>query len=408
MKVRILIIIALMNLIGVKINAQSPAYLANAIHIPVLTIPNGDNMREPFYPEPGEDVEFYLRLDLIENFSEGHINFRFGESDWENEWLSFSFATTEYNYYSVVVTMPSDVEFAVEYYFDVQTDTSDLTYVFGNDTVCDQTSDELQAQQGAFQTGYPVSTSTPTPVGTQTPLPTSTFPETPTPSPTPPWTATPTYTPTNSPTPTPTRTATPTRTPTMTPTGTQPGTATPTPPETFTPTPSPTETTPASPTPSETFTPTNTPTKTPEPSTNTPTPSPTIPGFTPSPTPTPVLPDFELDLRLTQTIFSGGDIFRLENWIWNRSGSFLHADLYIMLAIEDSYWFYPYWTEEISYQPITIEPTGSTPITYVILDFPWPEEDTVPYNGATIYSAMLSPDVAEVIGNLDYVTFGWE
>jgi len=263
---------------------------------------------------------------------------------------------------------------------------------------------------GGTPTGTPpTGTATPTPTGTQptgtaTPTPTGTQPTgTATPTPTgtqPTGTATPTPTgtqPTGTATPTPTGTQ-PTGTATPTPTGTQPtGTATPTPTGTqpVTPTPTPTETQPPTSTPTYTPPPTSTPTYTPPP-TSTP---------QPSATPTPGIPI--IDIQLNQRYFTAGDRFHLTVDI-NNPGPAITVEEYIILDYHGEYWFWPSWIhypEGYDYKLIDLPPWDS--IHQEILDFIWPG-GVGSDDGVIIWAGMLRPGTTEIIGEIDYVVFGWK
>jgi len=207
----------------------------------------------------------------------------------------------------------------------------------------------------------------------------------------------PTATPEN--TPTPTISPTPTLTPTLTPTETP--TLTPSP--TVTPTPVPTET----PLPTDTPLPTETPvpTDTPPPATSTPTPTePPDPTETPFPTSTPIPGDPEIDLVINQEMFRAGDQFLLTCRTSN-PGPAIELEQYILLDVWGSYYFWPTWTEDLDFVFRSF-PRGFDE-TETILEFSWPE-GAGSAQDIRFWAAYLLPQTAELSGNYDMLTFGFE
>jgi len=215
-----------------------------------------------------------------------------------------------------------------------------------------------------------------------------------------------------SPTPTPTSTQTPTPTPTSTPS------------LTLTPIPSPTPTYSPSPTmtftPRPTGTPQNTFTSTPQGSPSA-TQTPSVPTFTPtstagvSPTPTPFLPPtftptpsmtspgIDLWLNKDGDNYSSADEFILTLYLLNSTDTSIPADLYIVLDVYNNYWFWPDWSRDPDYLEGSLPPEDRYPVS--ILEFTWPYYPGT-FSGIIIYAAALMPDSDQLIGDIDYVSFG--
>ncbi len=157
------------------------------------------------------------------------------------------------------------------------------------------------------------------------------------------------------------------------------------PPPTETPTPVPTET----PTPIETATPSPVPTDTPD----------------ITPTTTPDITELGVDLQLSQDIFHSGDRFLLQA-ILSNPGPDEPADVpfVVLLDVFSDYFWYPGWTSEFQFEPVDLN-IGRQDKS--ILDFTWPEVDGSA-EGLLFYGAFLNNSFTEIVGNWDYVSFGWE
>ncbi len=186
-------------------------------------------------------------------------------------------------------------------------------------------------------------------------------------------------------------------------------------PHTATPTVTPTSTPPM--TPSATPDPTNTP----NPATPTPPPTPTATVQVPTPTVTPtpwVTPTatpggdgVALDLRINQDFFHPQDHFFLDLEIRYTLQQTIDLRLFVLLDVYGNFFFgsdhWRRWNQTLSWEPITLNAGGTTPLTYVILDFPWPDEEVPPSTqGVFFWTAMLDEGMT-LIGNVDHVEFGW-
>jgi glycosidase len=171
-------------------------------------------------------------------------------------------------------------------------------------------------------------------------------------------------------------------------------------------TPTPTPTAP----PGTTYTPTPSPTPSP-----TPTSSPT-PGFSPSATPispTPVTPiptgtplppgGRIVDLQLNSSMFQPGDPFDLKLLIANLDET-IDVDLFVFLDFFGTYFFWPAWNPEVDYETLRLD-AGSI-IQRQILEFTWPQTPGGMF-GIIIWAGMLESGAVELVGNVDFVSFGW-
>lgn len=171
-----------------------------------------------------------------------------------------------------------------------------------------------------------------------------------------------------------------------------PATATPAPTYTPTPTNAPQDT--ATPTP-------DAPTPTPDPQ-NSPTPTPDS-NYTATPTPEPGNAPHVL-LSLSAWMFHAWDDFHLEATIQN-PGDSVSIEFYVVLGIGGSYYFYPNWQQDLSYESIPLPAYQG--IYRDILHFTWPENVGNMYP-LYFYSAMLQPGTVNVIGNIETIEWGFE
>ncbi|MBN2053499.1 S8 family serine peptidase [bacterium] len=162
--------------------------------------------------------------------------------------------------------------------------------------------------------------------------------------------------------------------------------------------------------PAPTPTPSPTPTRSPTPS---PTPSPTLPpGVTPTATPpgitpTPGADELTVRLQLNETMFTGGDFFRLECVI-NNPGVTRQVHHYILLdlgpGIDPRFFFWPSWNTAGDFQLRTL-PAGST-YANTILEFtmPSPLGAGGPFS---FWSGLLDAASQELVADLDRVEFSF-
>ncbi len=164
----------------------------------------------------------------------------------------------------------------------------------------------------------------------------------------------------------------------------------------------------STPTPVSTNTPTMPPTQTPV-STHVPTMSPTpTPVSTHAPTMSPtqtVIPGIAVDLRLSKTTFTPGDLFLLNAYISNSGPqTYTQQPFAVLLYVYGIYFWHPNWTEEFDYEGIDLG-IGSPAFTEEILRFNWPEESCL--GSAICYGALLNESCSEILGDWDFIEFEW-
>ncbi len=114
-------------------------------------------------------------------------------------------------------------------------------------------------------------------------------------------------------------------------------------------------------------------------------------------------------LDLSQDFFEPGDVFRLDAVLLNNSASdWSGLCLFVILEVYGCYWFAPSWTggtEGIDRYAVDLA-TGSHTVLPIIPDFAWPE-GTGSANGLIFYGAVTDQAVAQILGDLDVVMFGY-
>ncbi len=117
------------------------------------------------------------------------------------------------------------------------------------------------------------------------------------------------------------------------------------------------------------------------------------------------IPPLGIDIGLSKDIIHAGEEFILAATISN-PGPETYTDypLAVLLDAYGFYFWYPSWQQAIDYRPITIDVGVQY---YDLLRFPWP---VVAGNagGILFYGAILNPGLTELVGDFDYVSFGWE
>lgn len=77
-----------------------------------------------------------------------------------------------------------------------------------------------------------------------------------------------------------------------------------------------------------------------------------------------------ISLTLNSSAFFSGDPFLLE-WTGQASSADLTADVYVLLGVAGSYWFWPSWSMNLDHSIVTVVTSEPTELT--ILDFTWPQ-----------------------------------
>ncbi|MBN1878869.1 hypothetical protein JW823_02065, partial [bacterium] len=139
------------------------------------------------------------------------------------------------------------------------------------------------------------------------------------------------------------------------------------------------------------------------PPTNTPTPT------SPPPTATPTSTECDwlgTELEMSQTEpYQAGNTFWLQVHVCNNTGSdMMDVPTAVLLGVYGQYWFWPGWEMTFDYMMKDYE-MGLTSF-YALEPFTWPTvSGTVA--GLEFYSALLTPQMDNIIGEFGYVTFGY-
>jgi hypothetical protein len=117
------------------------------------------------------------------------------------------------------------------------------------------------------------------------------------------------------------------------------------------------------------------------------------------------VPFLGVDLNLSHTVFHPGDRFLLTAGIYNPGPEDYSATpLAVILDVYGDYFWYPAWSQTFQTDYIDVDP-GVKTIT--ILDFTWPLVSGSA-GGIMLYGALLTPQLDAILGDYDYVSFGWE
>ena len=129
------------------------------------------------------------------------------------------------------------------------------------------------------------------------------------------------------------------------------------------------------------------------------------PTMTALPTSTPPALTLGVDLVLSSNLFSPEDQFKLQAIINNPGPeTYENQPLVILLDVYSYYYWYPAWSEDFTFEPVSVD-VGSREIA--VLEFTWPETDSSG-TGINIYGALMTPEMNDILGEYDFVTFGWE
>ncbi|MCD4652315.1 M28 family peptidase [bacterium] len=129
-----------------------------------------------------------------------------------------------------------------------------------------------------------------------------------------------------------------------------------------------------------------------------------IAGLAPS-DPTPHPETIGIALAMTDTSLETGDTFELNADWWNHSTDDLfNAPVFIILDIENSYWFWPRWIPELDHENWNLY-AGTFENSINILTFNWPEINGSG-GGLKFWAAITSQDYLSIIGSYDVLE--WE
>jgi hypothetical protein len=95
--------------------------------------------------------------------------------------------------------------------------------------------------------------------------------------------------------------------------------------------------------------------------------------------------------------------FLLEVDYLNPTFSDLPVDVYIVLDVYGSYWYWPSWEQTVDFSQRVIPERAVT--GEVILDFTWPSYDGS-FSDVLIWAAALYSGTSDLFGEYDFVSFG--
>ncbi len=134
----------------------------------------------------------------------------------------------------------------------------------------------------------------------------------------------------------------------------------------------------------------------------------TAPTATPVPTATPNQGDTPaVTLLLNQETYTGGDEFILDVEYWNPYTSDLHVQVYIVLDVYGSYWFWPTWVyidDGIDSDDVSL-PAGAVSGSN-ILTFAWPD-NAGQGNNICFLAAILDYDTFALYGDISQACFAF-
>ncbi len=120
--------------------------------------------------------------------------------------------------------------------------------------------------------------------------------------------------------------------------------------------------------------------------------------------PVPVQPDQGVQLFLSKHYFNHGDHYNFQaDLIYNGTETLHDQVLFIILNVFGSFFWYPSWSNILDYQQFDLDP-GVETMTVIAFDFPEVYEFVT---DIYFYAAILNQDMDSVVGQWDWVCFGW-
>ncbi len=130
---------------------------------------------------------------------------------------------------------------------------------------------------------------------------------------------------------------------------------------------------------------------------STPTPIPT-----PTATPTPAMSG--IDLQLSHEMFHTGDNFICTANLYN-TGTEIVVTEFIALDVYGQFWFWPDWTEDVTFKVRTLE-AGAAITGESVIEFEWPQVQGSARN-LKFWAALVDPE-GNIFGSYDMVEWGYE
>jgi len=124
----------------------------------------------------------------------------------------------------------------------------------------------------------------------------------------------------------------------------------------------------------------------------------------PRPTPTPAC-DLGVKLFMPSHDFGPGNPFSCMVTICNPGPeTYTDVPLFAILDVFGTFYFYPTYSD-FDYMKISV-PQGEFDLD-IISEFPWPQDAGTVTDGVFWYSGMTTPEMSELLGEMDSWPFGW-
>lgn len=104
-----------------------------------------------------------------------------------------------------------------------------------------------------------------------------------------------------------------------------------------------------------------------------------------------------------QRLYRANDLFILNLYIANHGPHNVDVNVYILLEVFGTYFFYPSWTENVEYIPARIP--FPKEIETQLMNFTWPA-GVAPINDMCFWGALVDPDTGELVGEYSMWDFG--
>jgi len=125
-------------------------------------------------------------------------------------------------------------------------------------------------------------------------------------------------------------------------------------------------------------------------------------GAGPTPTVPPSCDSYFVTIDMPGEYFCPGDTCYLNVQICNPDDQ-RYIPLFIILEIQGEYWFAPTWGQSLDYY---FEPlTNGISHKIIVDEFVWPDFDSEAQG--YFYAALTNPEINDVLGDYDFVTFGF-
>jgi Right handed beta helix region len=124
----------------------------------------------------------------------------------------------------------------------------------------------------------------------------------------------------------------------------------------------------------------------------------------PVPSPTPACDQPRITLLMPNHHFNPGDEFWLRSQFCHNSQNAISIDLYIVLDLNGTYFFYPSWSSQTDYRRLLVAP-GWTDLD-IIPTLVWPDR-CGSFSNAAIWGLLVDPVTIEALSNPAILNFSW-